>query len=154
MQGPFPARRRACPVEAHEAEGVPDADPPPVVLVVDVANTMGSRPDGWWRDRAGAAARLLGEIAPLRGAVVTTPDGVRLRVARLVAVVEGRARNVEAPEGVEAVRATTDGDDAVVAVATEVEARGQLVIVVTADRGLRARLPVRALVAGPRWLLS
>ena len=27
-----------------------------VDLVVDVANVLGSRPDGWWRDRAGAAA--------------------------------------------------------------------------------------------------
>ena len=133
---------------------MPDADPPPVVLVVDVANTMGSRPDGWWRDRPAAAARLLGEIAPLNGSEVTTPDAVRLRVARLVAVLEGRARNVEAPEGVEAVRAAADGDAAVVAVAAEVAARGELVLVVTADRGLRARLPAGALVAGPRWLLA
>ena len=28
------------------------------VLVIDGANVVGSRPDGWWRDRAGAAARL------------------------------------------------------------------------------------------------
>ena len=26
-----------------------------VTIIVDVANVMGSRPDGWWRDRAGAA---------------------------------------------------------------------------------------------------
>ena len=26
---------------------------------------MGSRPDGWWRDRAGAARRLVAEIIPL-----------------------------------------------------------------------------------------
>jgi len=32
---------------------------------VDVANVMGSRPDGWWRDRAGAAVRLYGELAAL-----------------------------------------------------------------------------------------
>ena len=36
-----------------------------VTIVVDVANVMGSRPDGWWRDRAGAAARLHAEIARL-----------------------------------------------------------------------------------------
>jgi hypothetical protein len=36
-----------------------------VTIVVDVANVMGSRPDGWWRDRAGAAVRLHGEIARL-----------------------------------------------------------------------------------------
>ena len=28
-------------------------------------NVMGSRPDGWWRDRAGAARRLVAEIIPL-----------------------------------------------------------------------------------------
>ena len=26
--------------------------------MVDGANVVGSRPDGWWRDRAGAARRL------------------------------------------------------------------------------------------------
>jgi hypothetical protein len=136
---------------------VPSSEPPqapPVILVVDVANVMGSRPDGWWRDRAAAAERLLAEIAPLRGTAVTTPDGVELTVTRLLAVLEGRARDVEAPDGVEAVRATTDGDDAVVAVSSELTAEGRLVLVVTADRGLRARLPTGVLVAGPRWLLQ
>ena len=28
------------------------------LLVVDGANVVGSRPDGWWKDRAGAARRL------------------------------------------------------------------------------------------------
>lgn len=127
---------------------------PPVVLVVDVANVMGSRPDGWWRERARAASRLLTEIAPVLGAEVTTPEGRMLAVDRLVAVLEGRARDVAAPEGVEAVRATTDGDTAVVEVARDLVASGDLVLVVTADRGLRARLPASALVAGPRWLLN
>jgi hypothetical protein len=127
---------------------------PPVVLVVDVANVMGSRPDGWWRDRARAAARLLGEIAHLAGAEVTTPEGLRLTVTRLVAVLEGRARDVPAPEGVEAVRATADGDSAVVALAHELIDTGGLVLVVTADRGLRARLPAQTLVAGPGWILG
>ena len=31
-------------------------------LVVDVANVVGSRPDGWWRNRAGANARLQQQI--------------------------------------------------------------------------------------------
>jgi len=127
---------------------------PPVVLVVDVANVMGSRPDGWWRNRAAAAARLLAEIAPLLGSQVTAPDGRPLTVVRLVAVLEGRARDVAAPEGVEAVRATADGDSAVVAVAEELADTGDLALVVTADRGLRARLPSSALVAGPRWILG
>ena len=32
---------------------------------VDGNNVMGSRPDGWWRDRAEAARRLVAEIIPL-----------------------------------------------------------------------------------------
>jgi hypothetical protein len=139
------------------SELTPPSEPaqaPPVVLVVDVANVMGSRPDGWWRDRAAAASRLLAELVPWRGAVVTTPDGAELTVARVLAVLEGRARDVQAPDAVEAVRATADGDAAVVAVATELAAEGDLVLVVTADRGLRARLPPGVLVAGPRWLLG
>jgi hypothetical protein len=125
-----------------------------VVLVVDVANVMGSRPDGWWRNRAGAAARLLAELAPLRGSTVTTPDGLRLTITRFVAVLEGQARDVAAPEGVDAVRATADGDSAIAALAEDLVAGGELVLVVTADRGLRARLPAPALVAGPRWVLG
>ncbi len=30
--------------------------------VIDASNVIGSRPDGWWRDRAGAARRLIEEI--------------------------------------------------------------------------------------------
>lgn len=36
----------------------------PAVLV-DGNNVMGSRPDGWWRNRAEAAHRLVAELAPL-----------------------------------------------------------------------------------------
>jgi hypothetical protein len=30
--------------------------------MVDASNVIGSRPDGWWRDRAGAARRLIAEL--------------------------------------------------------------------------------------------
>ena len=30
--------------------------------VVDASNVIGSRPDGWWRDRAGAARRLVEQL--------------------------------------------------------------------------------------------
>jgi hypothetical protein len=42
----------------------------------------------------------------------------------------------------------------VAAIAADLLTQGQLVLVVTADRGLRARLPARVLVAGPTWLLE
>ena len=34
-------------------------------VFVDGNNVMGSRPDGWWRDRADAARRLVADIIPL-----------------------------------------------------------------------------------------
>ncbi|MGB7447512.1 MAG: hypothetical protein WA892_00115 [Ornithinimicrobium sp.] len=33
------------------------------VLIVDAANVIGSSPDGWWRDRAGAARRLHDQLS-------------------------------------------------------------------------------------------
>ena len=49
-----------------------------VTLIVDGANVMGSRADGWWRDRAGAMARLHGELAALaaHGVAGPVPGGV------------------------------------------------------------------------------
>jgi rRNA-processing protein FCF1 len=44
--------------------GRPDADAD-VTIIVDGANVVGSRPDGWWRDRAGAAVRLNDNLARL-----------------------------------------------------------------------------------------
>ena len=60
-----------------------DAGEPRVTVIVDGANVVGSRPDGWWRDRAGAAVRLHDELAKLaaRGAagipaeLLATGDG-------------------------------------------------------------------------------
>ncbi len=48
----------------------------PLTIIVDGANVVGSRPDGWWRDRAGAALRLRDELAPLVSEGITAlPDG-------------------------------------------------------------------------------
>jgi hypothetical protein len=149
-----------------------------LVVVVDMANVVGSRPDGWWRDRAGAATRLLAALVTLPGREVSAPGGDAAAVARVVAVVavvEGAARAatdpVDAP-ALSVVRAVADGDAAIAeAAATAVAAsRAQAstqdtgadgaprprpgVVVVTADRGLRARLPATAVTAGPRWLLD
>src|ERR1700691_5822125 len=46
-----------------------------VTIIVDVANVMGSRPDGWWRDRAGAAVRLHGELVRLGESDHGVPPG-------------------------------------------------------------------------------
>ncbi|SDO48291.1 hypothetical protein [Geodermatophilus sp. DSM 45219] len=122
------------------------------VLLVDAANTVGARPDGWWRDRAGATSRLLARLAPLAGRDLPAPGGGRVRCDEVVAVVEGAARGVDAPDGVTLVRAPGSGDDALAATAAALVADGRELLVVTADRGLRARLPGSAAVTGPGWL--
>jgi hypothetical protein len=123
------------------------------VLVVDAANVVGSRPDGWWRDRAGATERLLGRLRTLPGRTLDGPDGP-LTCSAVAAVVEGRARGVPAPDGVRVLHATGSGDDALVEYATQLSGDGVALLVVTADRGLRARLPDGVAVAGPGWLLD
>ena len=124
------------------------------VLLVDVANVVGSRPDGWWRDRAGATGRLLGRLAALDGRTLPGPDGAPVRCEAVVAVVEGLARDVPSVPPVRVVRAPGSGDDALAAEATALDADGRRVLVVTADRGLRVRLPATVDVAGPGWLLA
>jgi hypothetical protein len=50
------------------------------------------------------------------------------------------------------VAAARDGDSEIVAQARRISAGGKVPLVVTADRGLRARLPSGAVIAGPGWL--
>ena len=131
--------------EVTPAGGDPTRDGPvrpDAVLVVDAANVVGCVPDGWWRDRAGATARLhAGLVAGVPG------------VDRVVLVVEGRARDGVPPGVVGAVRtvhAPGSGDDTIVACVRQERAAGHDVAVATADRGLLARLPREVVVRGPR----
>lgn len=125
-----------------------------VDLVVDVANVLGSRPDGWWRDRAGATARLLDEIAAGLPRTLALPGGGYGWAARTHAVLEGAARGA-GHDGPLAVRhAPGSGDDAIAGLAADLASAGRQVVVVTADRGLRARLADGVLAVGPRTLLG
>jgi hypothetical protein len=124
------------------------------VLLVDVANTVGARPDGWWRDRAGATARVVAALGTLPGRDLPGPGGGRLHCTEVIAVVEGRARDVPDAGGVRMVRAPGSGDDALASCAADLVADGADVLAVTADRGLRARLPAGVPVTGPGWLRS
>lgn len=117
------------------------------VLVVDGANVVGSRPDGWWRDRPGAAARL--------HRALTASD---VGYDAVVLVLEGDARRGQpAGEagGVHTVHAPGSGDDAIV---EKVRARcsdGDDAVVVTADRVLRGRVAAAGgSCVGPSWLLA
>jgi hypothetical protein len=123
-----------------------------LVLVVDIANVMGSRPDGWWRDRAGAATRLLNELEPLSGTEVTLPELGTVRITEVRAVLEGAAKSAEGPKTVSVLRAERDGDSEIVDETNRLTASGKIPLVVTADRGLRRRLPEPALIVGPGWL--
>ncbi len=67
-------------------------------IVVDVANVMGSVPDGWWKDRAGAATQLLTRVSTLAERGVDA-DLLGLSATRwfpsVTAVLEGQARAAE-----------------------------------------------------------
>ncbi|HEY6277166.1 MAG TPA: NUDIX domain-containing protein [Streptosporangiaceae bacterium] len=134
----------------------------PVALVVDGANVMGSRADGWWRDRVGAMARLHAELTALAASgVAQLPDGtggppLDRWYPRIVLVVEGRARavldRVPADGAVRVVAAPGSGDDTIARLAGELPGRR---IVVTADQELRRRCQAAgATVTGPRWLTA
>lgn len=123
--------------------------------MVDVANVMGARPDGWWRDRAGAALRLCRNVGALaRRGTVGGSGG-------WVLVLEGQARSAaaaladdDASPLMRVVAAASSGDDEIVGVVAEVVARGESCLVVTADRELRRRCEeLNASVVGPGWLL-
>lgn len=126
-------------------------------VVVDGANVVGSRPDGWWRDRPGAARRLAAQLiavlatdpVPLAGLGGTPPDGPVL----VHLVLEGDARRADVPidPALHVVRAPADGDATIVELATTLSPAR--VVVVTADQGLRRRVQrVGAVVVGPRVL--
>lgn len=155
--GPDGTGRDGSGPDGHGETG-PDAGRPQRHLVVDGANVVGSRPDGWWRDRAGAAERLAAQlVAALDGGALDglpTGGGPADRGAAvdvLHLVLEGQARSARMPAhpGLRVVRAEADGDGAIVEL---VGSLAGAVTVVTADRGLRARLAVP--VVGPGALLA
>lgn len=121
----------------------------PRLTIVDAANVVGSRPDGWWRDRAGAAKRLVDSIRRARSGTHDT-----------VVVLEGAGRGgvpVGDHDGVRVVHASGSGDDQIVelvrAESTAPDTRA--VTVVTSDRELRDRVgALGAASDSPRAYLS
>jgi hypothetical protein len=116
-----------------------------VILIVDGANVVGARPDGWWKDRAGAARRLHEQLL-----TADIDDDI-------VLVLEGAAKG-GVPAGrdghVTVVHAAKDGDSEIVRQAHRAADAGESVRVVTADRLLSARVAKAGPAVGPKWLLD
>ncbi|UWF76825.1 NUDIX domain-containing protein [Microbacterium neungamense] len=143
-------------------------------IVVDAANVVGSVPDGWWKDRAGAATRLRERLRRWTHAGVT---GAALGLdaerwyPEVSLVVEGAARGMDdgagaassgRPDGglaggaaVRVVRADGHGDDAILREAVARRDAGRRVTGVTSDRELRGRLEAAGVPVMPAgWLLD
>lgn len=151
------------------------------VVVVDAANVVGSKPDGWWKDRAGAAAKLRSRVEAWAQAGVPAAalglgcdrwyppvsfvvEGAAKRVSDDVEVVAPVAPGAAADARVvgsariprvTTVRAPGHGDDAIVEEAQRLRDAGYRVTVVTSDRGLRERAEsIGAHVDSAAWLLN
>lgn len=117
------------------------------VLIVDGANVVGATPNGWWRDRAGAAVRLHHRLL-----VADTS------YERIVLVLEGKAK-AGIPKGRDGhlvtVHAPRDGDSEILAQTKEAIGGGDQVVVITADRALQAQVEFAgARTMSPSWLLA
>jgi uncharacterized protein YaiI (UPF0178 family) len=100
--------------------------------VVDAMNVIGSRPDGWWRDRPGAIRRLVGQVD-------RWAEGGEERVTVML---EHEPREEMRVERVEVAWARDGGRDAadreILARLPEWLAEDE-VVVVTSDRDLKAK---------------
>jgi hypothetical protein len=122
------------------------------LLIVDAANVVGSVPNGWWKDRAGATERLRDALLPVAEAGLPDAAPELGPPVQIVMVVEGAAKDIRGVPGVDVVSAPTTGDDTIVEIIRDAP-DGQVRAVVTADRELRARVEeLGGLVVGPRNL--
>jgi predicted RNA-binding protein with PIN domain len=120
-------------------------------LIVDGNNVIGSRPDGWWRDRPGASRRLVASLQ-----VLASESGDRISV-----VLDGRPLP-DLPEGVHdgvlvayATRAGRDAADDRIAEEVTRDRDPASLVVITSDRGLAERVRASgASVEGAGTLLT
>ena len=97
-------------------------------VVVDAANVVGSVPDGWWKDRAGAAARLRSDLADLSVPAEDLGLGGTRWFPEVSLVVEGKARALDAADDAVAVAAA-----AAIADVTDAGAGSAVLAVAAAD---------------------
>jgi predicted RNA-binding protein with PIN domain len=101
--------------------------------LVDGMNVIGSRPDGWWRDRAAAVRRL---IVGLEALAAASGDDVSV-------VFDGRAPRDEPESRTVAVEFAPGGRDAAddrIAERVAADSDPATLRVVTSDRGLAERV--------------
>lgn len=102
--------------------------------IVDAMNVIGSRPDGWWRDRAGAVERLVGALDAWAAG----------RDERVTVVLESEPHRPLDSGGIEVIWAQRPGrdaaDDEIARRLPEWVAAGEEVVVVTSDRALAERV--------------
>ena len=117
------------------------------MVLVDGNNVMGSRPDGWWKDRAGAAKRLVEQIGEWAARtdqdVLVVFDGAQPpampQPGRVEVRFAGRRGRDAADDDIAELVATADDPP----------------FVVTSDADLARRVRGHgAEVAGARWLLD
>jgi predicted RNA-binding protein with PIN domain len=102
--------------------------------VVDAMNVIGSRPDGWWRDRPGAIERLV-------GALDRYAETAGERVTVVLEREPGRPLEAERIEVAWAERAGPNAaDDEIARRLPRWLAAGEEVTVVTSDRALAGRV--------------
>jgi len=127
--------------------------------IIDGNNVFGSRPDGWWNDRDGAAGRFAQQVA----------EWCRTHADEVTIVFDGPVSTTtseRAGGNLEIVEAPRRGRDAaddhivdLVGLCHDVRVEGgddrqDHICVVTSDRGLRRRLPASVEVAGAGRFLS
>jgi len=125
------------------------AHPVTMRWVIDGNNVFGSRPDGWWNDRDGAARRFAQSVAEW---CRTHGDDIMLVFdapvsARTFEVAGGNLQIVESRR-----RGRDAADDEIVDRVRSFD--GAPCIVVTSDRGLRSRLPDSIEVMGAGRFLA
>jgi predicted RNA-binding protein with PIN domain len=122
---------------------------PDALVIIDGNNVMGSRPDGWWRDRAGAARRLVEQLGVWAAAaerdVLVVFDGAPPTGLAPPARVEVRFARRRGPDA---------ADDDIAAFVAD-HATPERLRVVTSDAGLARRVRSHgAEVVGARELLD
>ncbi|MBN4927759.1 NUDIX domain-containing protein [Hoyosella rhizosphaerae] len=149
------------------AETWPKLELTQIRLIVDSANVVGARANGWWRDRAGATLAFAQELQHAFPVTCPLPGGGFGWVNGAELVVEGQARGaiekfddtgvvtMFAADGigddhiVERAKRSADGSAADGSATNRVTT-----VVVSADRGLKERLPGDVRVLGPKTILA